>query len=292
VKAAIMQGIKQFYWRCLERGLAAGERLDLAWLALRSRIVRSSIIAAGGPVVSLTTHGTRVADVHLAIESIARGHLRPGRVLLWLDNPAALANLPASLQRLVARGLEIRLCENFGPHTKYYPYLESERLDQPLVTADDDVIYPRAWLRALAAHHARHPGDVVCHRAREIRFDGDALATYLHWPVCRSTEASVRHLATGVSGVLYPVSLQQVLKQAGRAFRDCCPQCDDLWLHVIAVRAGFRIRQISAEPAHYPSIPDSQACALHLTNLGEGQNDVQALATYSIDDLHMLQSAP
>ena len=286
-----MLALKKLYWRWSERWIEWGERIDLNWLGLRNRLARAPLVAPGGPVVSLTSHGARIAQVHLAIESIARGQLLPARLILWLDDPAAIAVLPPTLQRQCARGLEVRLCENFGPHTKYYPYLEREQLAAPLVTADDDVIYPARWLRELAAHHALYPGDVVCHRARAIRFKGAALDAYVHWPMCASTAASARHLATGVCGVLYPLPLQLVLRQAGRAFMDCCPRCDDLWLHVVAVRAGHRIRQLSTTAEHFPSIPGSQECALHLSNMGEGQNDVQALATYTQADLLLLQAA-
>jgi hypothetical protein len=284
--------LKRIYWRALLHRRQLHEKLDLLYLRARNRTSSSAVNGGQGPVVSLTTYGERLANVHLTIESIARGQLRPRRLILWLDDPRALSNLPPGLLRLERRGLEIRLSENFGPHTKYYPYLESEAdFSVPLVTADDDIVYPPAWLAQLAAHHCRHPDDVVCHRARVIGFSGTELTPYNAWPYCGTTEASVRHFATGVSGVIYPVALQRILKQSGRRFVQCCPRQDDLWLHMSAIQAGFKIRQLSAESSEFPMLPDSQAQALHLTNVGEGQNDIQIRETYPRDVILLMQVA-
>ena len=124
---------------------------DMAWLLLSNRFSRKAVATKEpGAVVSLTTYGRRVGAVHLAIESIARGDTKPSRLILWLDDAALFANLPRPLLRLEHRGLEIRLCKNYGPHKKYYPYVESQKaFPYPLATADDDVIYPRSWLAGL-----------------------------------------------------------------------------------------------------------------------------------------------
>ena len=100
--------------------------------------------------MSLTTFGPRIAIAYLAIEAIGRGILKPSRLMLWLDAREQGRALPPSLLRLAERGLEIRYCEDIGPHKKYYPFVASQRsFERPLVTADDDVIYPRDWLREL-----------------------------------------------------------------------------------------------------------------------------------------------
>ena len=56
---------------------------------------------------------------------------------------------------------------NYGPHTKYYPYIESvETFEVPLVTADDDSLYTRDWLQKLIADFRKYPEHVNCHLAR------------------------------------------------------------------------------------------------------------------------------
>src|SRR4051812_39338036 len=97
---------------------------------------REKLTLPEGPIVSLTTHGSRIDTVYLTIESIASGSMRPSRLILWLDNQSLYDHMPDTLRRLVTRGLEVRLCGNYGPHTKYYPFVESHQaFDAPLVTA-------------------------------------------------------------------------------------------------------------------------------------------------------------
>ncbi len=258
-----------------------------------NRDSREPVVEPGGPVVSLTTHGTRLHKVHLAIESIAAGERKPSRLMLWLDDPAALAGLPDALRRLQARGLELHLSENFGPHTKYYPYVMTlaDGDTTPLVTADDDMLYAADWLAGLAQAHACEPGVVHCWRAKEVVLDGHRIAPFARWGYCRSPQASLRHHAEGVSGVIYPIAFQQALRRAGDAFRSCCPRADDVWLHAQAVREGRPVRQLRPEPRSFPCIPGTEAQGLMHENLAGAQNDRQIAATYSDADIGKLIEA-
>jgi hypothetical protein len=245
---------------------------DLVWLKLRNRFGRRPITQAGGPVVSLTTYGKRIETVHLAVESIGRGQMRPSRILLWLDDPSMIENLPSGIRRLQGRGLEVRLCENFGPHKKYYPYLESlGTVEVPLVTADDDVLYPPHWLKELVQAERESPDSVNCYRAREIAVGEDGLGRYESWKLVESTEPSFCHFAIGVGGIIYPVLVQRLLRQQGDAFIDCCPRADDVWLHVQALRGGYKVRQIANHCFELRYIPGTQTTALYHGNLDGGE---------------------
>ncbi|MCU1526298.1 MAG: hypothetical protein JWP75_61, partial [Frondihabitans sp.] len=68
--------------------------MTMACLAVRNHMSRRAIVAPGGPVVSLTSYSRRVLFVHLAIESIARGTMRPSRLILWLDEEGPLTDPP------------------------------------------------------------------------------------------------------------------------------------------------------------------------------------------------------
>jgi hypothetical protein len=268
-------------------------RVDMAWLLLSNRFSRKSVATGElGAVVSLTTYGRRVRAVHLAIESIARGKTKPSRLILWLDDAALFANLPRPLLRLERRGLEIRLCRNYGPHKKYYPYVESQKVfTHPLATADDDVIYPRSWLAGLLDAHRQFPHCVNCYRARVMPLRDGKIAPYREWPLCGLAEPSFQTVATGVSGVIYPAPLLAKLKRAGAGFEARCPRADDLWLHVQAIRAGFPIRQMQAEGLHFPHIPGSQVTSLYAENCAEDDgNDRQLALTYDSSDLELFES--
>jgi hypothetical protein len=267
--------------------------IHLAKFSLINFYGKSRVTSPGGPVVSLTTFGRRSRNVYLSIESIARGSSRPSRLLLWIDEETLIRNLPPTLRRLQERGLEIRPCRNYGPHKKYYPYVESQdSFDTPLATADDDVLYPRYWLHELVSANAAHPDAVNCYLAHVIALNGNRIEKYRAWKSCDSTLPDSLHVATGFAGVIYPPSFLMVLKRAGRAFEACCPKGDDLWLHAQALRSGFKVRQILPRLPYFSfqAVPGAANTALSNENVTNGDgNDRQIRATYNDADLRLLQ---
>ena len=264
-------------------------QLKLRQLQLHNCWSKAPLCEPGGPVVSLTSHGARLATVHYTLESIGMGNLRPGRLILWLNDPKAVADPPVALKRLVARGLEIRLTEDFGPHTKYYPYVSGERAAMlPLVTADDDNIYPQFWLEKLVEAYAADPSLIRCYRARRIAVQNGRIMPYNEWSLCTDPQPSPLNFITGVSGAIYPPVFQDYLRQQGSVFRDCCPYADDIWLSVSALRGGFRVAQVTAYPYHFRHVPGSQLTCLHNLNNLKGYNQAQLRRTYTDADLAAL----
>jgi len=265
--------------------------IETLWLTARNRFSRQSCLRAGGPVVILTTHGRRLATVHLTLESIARGRVKPSRLILALDDLEAGKELSRGLQRLKARGLEVVYGPNIGPHQKYYLYIKSAvLLDSPLVTADDDVMYPCYWLDRLFFEYRKNPELIHCYRAHRVMINDGEIAPYSEWDPCRSDLPSFKNFATGVSGVIYPPKFQLWLKHAGDAFKSCCPHADDIWLHANAIRCGIRIHQISSRPIHFVGMRGTQEIALHAENVTGSGNDRQIDATYTHDDMRVLLS--
>ena len=71
-------------------------------------------------VVSLTSYGKRVrGSVPYTAYSLLHQTLRPGRVVLWLDEKAYNNNnIPSDLRFLCRYGLEVRFCKDIGSYTK------------------------------------------------------------------------------------------------------------------------------------------------------------------------------
>jgi hypothetical protein len=265
--------------------------LYLDMLRRRNERSQASVITLDGPIVSMTTHGERLNSVHLVLESIAAGSVLPSRLILWVDTKDAYENPSAGLRRLVSRGLEICLSDNFGPHTKYFPYLLStDTLNIPLVTADDDLLYSPWWLEGLVQSHHSEPRHLNCYRAHVVELQGKTLAPYRNWKPCLSDRAKFLHFPTGVSGCIYPVTLQERLKESGSEFLGICPKADDVWIHVNALRAGIKVRQIKNHPLRFPLVPGTQESGLYHSNVLEDGNDGQIQRTYSKEDISILQA--
>lgn len=250
-------------------------RLDTLSLGAFEAVRRSSLVGDGDAVVSLTSYGVRIAAVHTTIESIGRGTVRPRRIILWLDDAAALERSTPQLRRLQRRGLEVRLSDNLGPHTKYWPYVESvEQHVTPLVTADDDIIYPRRWLADLLEAARARPDTVHCYWARVVRTDADGgFEPYGSWPSASDTESSPANFALGVSGVLYPPRMLNALRAEGRAFEAATPKADDIWLHAIALRNDVPVAQVRDKAVHFLTVPGTQVISLRADNVAGTGND-------------------
>lgn len=264
----------------------------LVHLRLRNLVVREPVTGEAPVVVSLTSYGRRISSsVPVAIESIARGKVRPQRLVLWLDSPELLESRPASLRRLECRGLEIRLARNYGPHTKYYPFVQSAiRHEMPLATADDDIIYPPDWLELLMDANRRHPDAISGHWASIMGVSGNRVASYATWARARDTAVRPSNFALGVSGVIYPPAMLEELKRCGDGFLSACPGADDIWLQWVALRAGIPVRQVGPVPRHFPMVPGSQGQALRKVNVGENRNDRWIQGLYSAEDVAALGS--
>lgn len=280
---------KRAYSFLKKKGKRAVSQVWLKELQLRNRYSSQPVVGETDVVVSLTSYGRRISTVAYAVESIAAGWSRPRELILWLDDAESYQHLPASLKRLQERGLEIRLTENYGPHTKYFPYVNAASDNQgPLATADDDVLYPPSWLKHLYEAWQQHPDIVNCYRAAKIASSGARLAPYGTWRMVKDTTLALDHFATGVSGVIYPEKMIKELAERGTAFLERCPSADDVWLHWVALQASVPVRQIARMPVHFPVIPGTQIDTLVEENVRHGANDKWISGLYSTEDVARL----
>jgi hypothetical protein len=243
-----------------------------------------------GPSVSLTSYGDRIRTVHLTLESIAAGELTPARTILWVSDEALRKKLPHNLKRLMKRGLEVRFTDDLGPHKKYFPYVMQERLERPLVTADDDILYPRWWLSGLARAHAKRPQDVHAYRVHVAKLDaaGTHFRPYEEWATCTDTSPRRGHFSTGCSGVLFPPEVLTALRAAGRGFDGCCPWADDVWLNLHAQRARSFVAQVRAQSLRFSGILLTQKRGLFQRNIYGRGNDAALTATFTASDIAAL----
>jgi hypothetical protein len=276
-------------WLFLARQDVKVTKVNIGRLRRRNQETSKPVIAPGGPVVSLTSFGERLQTVYLTIESIGIGSLLPSRLILWIQDEESFRSRPDSLKRLEVRGLEVRLTTKYGPHTKYFPFIMStDTFDCPLATADDDMLYSMWWLYGLAMAHKENQRLINCYRAHFMHFSNGRIKPYLNWEARKSIEPNARCFATGSSGCIYPAEFLVKLKRAGDEFLQLCPWADDVWLHVNALRAGFKIRQIAHRPLVFPMIPGTQKSGLFNKNWHRTGNDEQIRRTYTAEDLALL----
>lgn len=263
-------------------------RIVMAVVGLTARFGRAPLTAQGGPVVSLTSFDPRLRRAHLTLESIGRGTRKPSRIVLWLDEEVHVTAPIPALARMVQRGLEIRHCDDHGPHKKYQPYaasIETHRL--PMITADDDVLYPRTWLASLMAVHERDPDAIVAHRVNRIEVSDGGIRPYSEWSRAEDRRRTPRNYAVGIKGVLYPPAFLDRLRHLGTSFAEVAPGSSDTWLFHVGLLERVPVVP-TLSPAGSRVIPlrgGPRSSALMDQNVARGRNDRVRTALMGHDEV-------
>ncbi|HMM93616.1 hypothetical protein [Phycicoccus sp.] len=250
----------------------------------------------GVATVSVTTFAPRLGAVHIALESIAGGVSRPRRLVLWVDAEVVeVARSTPGLRRLLRRGLEIRSAEaSLGPHKKYIHVLEESPLDDlVLVLADDDIVYPKAWLvELLERFESCGRRSVVSWWVKNYRFgpEGTSLAPYRTWDSCVDTSVRGDHYLMGGSGTVFPRAVLEHLRARGREFLDVTPRADDIWLNLHTLRSGVGVAQVRSRSMPIITVPMTQRVKLSRDNVARDLNDEYLRSTFEADDLSRIRS--
>lgn len=240
-------------------------------------------------IVSLTSYGKRIYEVYLAIESIMQGSIKPNRILLWLNEEEFFNKaLPQTLQKQVARGLEIRFCKDIKSYTKLI-YTLKEFSNACIITIDDDLIYNFDLVENLVAAHKTVPNCIWANRIHEMTYNEDhSLKSYLQWIYTISHDCTNKknNFFTGVGGVLYPPDSLHKEVFNEDIFMDICPTADDVWFNAMARLKGTEIRKSfthSNKGEDYLINDLLQADGLGAINNApcDCRNDIQIQAVYS-----------
>ena len=203
-------------------------------------------------IVSLTSYEERFEDLPKTIYSLLNQTLCPDRIILWLDDKGDdLSTLPYEITRFIKNGLEIKFVKDIGSYTKSI-YAFKEFPDAIIVTADDDIYYPKNWLKYLYLSYISNPEDIHCHRVHRVKLKDNQLYPYEKWAKHVNEEtARFDNFLTGVGGVLYPPKCfsKEVLRED--VFLKYCPYADDIWFWVMALVHNRKIRVVKN---HYKTL--------------------------------------
>lgn len=196
-------------------------------------------------IVSLTSYSERFDELSLAVYSLLMQSVKPDRIILWLsDEYNDLMELPYEITRYIKNGLEIRFVKDIKSYTKIF-YALKEFSDSIIVTADDDIYYPKNWLEKLYYSYITYPNDIQVHRAHRVLLNKNEIMPYEKWEKHVSEEsARFDNFLTGVGGVLYPPNCfkKEVLRED--LFLKLAPTADDVWLWIMALLNNRKIRVV------------------------------------------------
>lgn len=196
-------------------------------------------------IVSLTSYEARFKDLEISLYSLLNQSLKPDRIILWLsDEIESLNDLPYEITKYIKNGLEIRFVKDIGSYTKAI-YAFKEYSEAIIVTADDDIYYPKKWLERLYHSYIAHPKDIQVHRAHRVKLKDNKILPYEKWEKhVQEESARFDNFLTGVGGVLYPPNcfLSEVFRND--IFLKYAPTADDIWFWFMALISNRRIRVV------------------------------------------------
>jgi len=236
---------------------------------------------ATGHPLSLTSWRPRLPDLPLVLLSLLCQSIRPSSTHVWLSSVDHALMDPSVMEKFSFHGVRFERCDDLGPHKKWLPMIESGMCD-PFVICDDDILYPRDWLKHLL-HEDRNDAyvGVRCHR---IRYDdkGNPLS-YEKWSrdIPWSPSPSQDLFITGCGGaIIYPDRIYGEFRDREAIFEKC-PRADDIWLKAAHAAAGMPCYKTRFS---FPclEIPGTGATSLMQTNVDAGGNDRQLSAIHDL----------
>lgn len=268
---------KNWIWNTILKEIDRDKETMLSGLSPEKRTPRL--------IVSMTSFPARIERVYVTAYSLLAQSMKADEVVLWLGAdkfPEKEKELPPDLLSLREKGLTIRWVEDIRSYTKLVPALK-EFPDDIIVTADDDLYYPREWLEKLYDAYLKEPNLIHCHRAHTITFDKNGeVADYADWKRHDKCEkATYLNFLTGVGGVLYPPHCLDEAVMDKALFKELAPTADDIWFWAMAVKNGTKIRKLPDLMMENPiQMPDTleDAQALALINCQGGRNTIQMKA--------------
>lgn len=188
-----------------------------------------------GLLVSLTSFPGRISTISDTLVSLLSQSRLPEKTLLWLGEeqfPNREKDIPENILKLQNYGLEIRWCKDLKSYKKLIPAL-TEFPEHLLVTADDDIYYPKNWLKNLYESYSQDPDSIYCHRVHKITFDEKAaVKPYQDWEKCiingQEKPEDILFFTTG-GGVLFPPNCFHSDVLCEDLFQKLCPLADDIW---------------------------------------------------------------
>ena len=158
----------------------------------------------GGPVVTMTTIPSRLAAIAPTIRSLIDQDHPPVKIVLAIPDHSERENCGYDEAILAALPdcVSILRCQDLGPATKLLPALKAFP-NQVLVVVDDDVIYPRDFLKTLWHAHEAHPETVLAYRGVNL-CDGVAFSDLRHQFATSVLEPTPIDIVFGTWGYLVP----------------------------------------------------------------------------------------
>lgn len=197
-----------------------------------------------GCIVAITSHTReRINDLPKFLwHSVLKYNFGFAHVVLTLHEDD-VKYIPEQLDKWIEDGkVELITSQlDLGPHLKYFYAMQKYR-ELPVITIDDDTVYPRYMIPLYLFEHERYPNEVLCRSCREITFTNGKADPFSVWMNCPTQDGPTHRLhAEGYCGVLYPPDCLHVNDSMIDEIKSII-RADDIYLSVLEIRNGVKVR--------------------------------------------------
>ena len=232
-------------------------------------------------IVSLTTHSVRTKSVGRVINKILNSTFKDLKVVLTLykdDIPLLADDVKFLIEDKTIDFIEAN--EDLGPHLKYFYAMQKYR-DLPVITIDDDILYPDTMVEELYNAYLKYKC-VTAQKCFEILHteNGELVYNFPMWCnyITRRNYPTHEIFATGVGGILYP-------PDCFKLSNDNIPEIldskfdDDFYLKALEIRNDIKV---FATKHNYNELydtvlddPETQSIALWNSNINNSTNSIK-----------------
>lgn len=233
-------------------------------------------------VVSLTSYGQRLEELHYTLFSLVNQTIAPEKIIVNIsyDDEKYITD---KLKLFTNYGVEYNFCEDIRSFKKLIPTMQRFP-KKTIVTVDDDMYYEKDWLEKLWNKHLEIPNVILAHCIYQIMFSDSVVLPYDKWLHCVVTKKiGYMNFFVGAGGVLYPPNSLFSDFDKAHLFKKLTPIADDIWFYFMALLNGTKISQPD-EPNlkfHYVNPYREYGLTIGTTlaqkNVGENLNDKQFL---------------
>ncbi len=199
-------------------------------------------------IVSLTSHDLRLKNdtTTKVIFQILKGTFKDIKVCLTLYKDDVKL-IPAKLKQLIDLGQVVLIIadKDLGPHLKYFYAMQKYR-NLPVITIDDDVLYPLDMVEKLYKAYQVNNCCIIARRCFHITSTNGKLNSYHDWMRHFTgivKEPTHKIFATGIGGILYPENCLDLSDDNIEEIMSIKFD-DDFYLKALEVRKNLKIMNI------------------------------------------------
>ena len=228
-------------------------------------------------IVSLTSYPRRFNEIELCIKSLCLQKVKPNKIILWLGNDSCEKDVQNLKDKYQKYGVTVRWDKerNLFSHKKYY-YAMQEFLNDIIILADDDLIYPYDWIESLLRISREYPNCICARRVHNITWKNDKTPErYSKWiGEAKILIPSHNLLATTGAGTLFPPNCFSSECFNIDVFMNFAKSADDIWLKIMAVKNGRKVVWVPNNMVMPTTVNLNQKEELSNLNCNNGENDL------------------